>query len=756
MAMKTAQKSMLRSLLQCSASAIIISLGVDAAHAAYPDLILSNNPVAYYRLEEIAGSTAFDATSNHFDATYIVNAGYPQLGLPGITTNSVLFQNVPATGSILIPYRPELSPTNSDGQTGAPFSAECWVQATSTPSDYAVPLSMFGAYELNPPYVNASGWNFYQSAPSAGNTFWVFNLKNGAFLTASPAITLLRWYHLAATFDGSNAVFYVNGVSNVSAGGINSYLANHNADGQIGAGVTTGFQPFSGGVDEVAFYTNLLSPAQILAHYQLGTNSFRAVPTPPGILTQPVSRTNFSGTVATFNVIAGGTAPLAYQWKRGGSPITGATNSAYSLTATYPADDGATFSVTITNSVGSTNSDVVTLTVLTNLNIIHNPFGPITRNIGSKAAFRVVANGAIPITYQWFKGTQPIAGATKDTLWVNNVQLADATNYYVHVTGPFTAADSATAALVVQTRPVTVPVAGYARIVVADDPVAYWRLDETNGSVTAVDAVGSFDGQYQANAGTLVYGAASGIPHETNAAISISGGSVVTIPYALELNPVTGPWSFEAWIRPASLDPGHFRTPFSSMWNSDFGGHLFGWNIYQHVAGVWTLNAYNGGPGGSFTSDFVHNPINTNTWYHMVIADDLTFIRYYVNGVLVVTINRNNFGFVANGLNGDVTVAGAPTVLGQRSDNAFDPFDGYIDEAAAYNYALTLAQAQNHFFNTARLTVVKSGNNVVLSWPVGTLQSAPIVSGTYTNVPGATSPYTNGISGSQKYFRLQL
>ena len=32
------------------------------------------------------------------------------------------------------------------------------------------------------------------------------------------------------------------------------------------------------------------------------------------------------------------------------------------------------------------------MTVLTNLNILHDPYGPITRNTGSKAAFRVAAN----------------------------------------------------------------------------------------------------------------------------------------------------------------------------------------------------------------------------------------------------------------------------------------------------------------------------------------------------------------------------
>lgn len=47
-------------------------------------------------------------------------------------------------------------------------------------------------------------------------------------------------------------------------------------------------------------------------------------------------------------------------------------------------------------------------------------------------------------------------------------------------------------------------------------------------------------------------------------------------------------------------------------------------------------------------------------------------------------------------------------------------------------------------------------NAVVLSWsdPTFTLQSAPAVSGPFSNVQGATSPYTNILSGTQRFFRL--
>ncbi len=56
------------------------------------------------------------------------------------------------------------------------------------------------------------------------------------------------------------------------------------------------------------------------------------------------------------------------------------------------------------------------------------------------------------------------------------------------------------------------------------------------------------------------------------------------------------------------------------------------------------------------------------------------------------------------------------------------------------------------------LTIIPSGTNVVLAWPTNpsgfVLQSAPDLSGTFTSLPAATSPYTNSIAGTQQFFRL--
>jgi hypothetical protein len=56
----------------------------------------------------------------------------------------------------------------------------------------------------------------------------------------------------------------------------------------------------------------------------------------------------------------------------------------------------------------------------------------------------------------------------------------------------------------------------------------------------------------------------------------------------------------------------------------------------------------------------------------------------------------------------------------------------------------------------ARLTIQPLGTNVLLNWTNAGfyLQAAPALTGAYTNVPGATSPYTNPIAGSKQFFRL--
>jgi acid phosphatase len=85
----------------------------------------------------------------------------------------------------------------------------------------------------------------------------------------------------------------------------------------------------------------------------------------PTITTQPASQTVTVGQTATFTVAATGTAPLSYQWRKNGIAISGATSSSYTTPATTSSDNGAQFTVAVSNSAGSATSNAATLTVTT-------------------------------------------------------------------------------------------------------------------------------------------------------------------------------------------------------------------------------------------------------------------------------------------------------------------------------------------------------------------------------------------------------
>ncbi|MCX8520331.1 MAG: DUF1566 domain-containing protein, partial [Rhodoferax sp.] len=63
------------------------------------------------------------------------------------------------------------------------------------------------------------------------------------------------------------------------------------------------------------------------------------------------------GQTATFTVVATGTQPLRYQWTRNDTAIPNATGSSYTTPATTVADNGAFFSVVVSNVAGTVKSD---------------------------------------------------------------------------------------------------------------------------------------------------------------------------------------------------------------------------------------------------------------------------------------------------------------------------------------------------------------------------------------------------------------
>ena len=125
--------------------------------------------------------------------------------------------------------------------------------------------------------------------------------------------------------------------------------------------------------------------------------------------------------------------------------------------------------------------------------------------------------------------------------------------------------------------------ASYSDTVQADNPIAYYRLAETDGT-TAADSSSSglYPGTYNVSGAYPLLGQ-PGI--DTNSiGLSAAQTASVTAGYYAELNP-QGPFSFEVWARPTSTPgSGVYRCPIGNFGGWGTGnGYGTGWYVYQAV-----------------------------------------------------------------------------------------------------------------------------------------------------------------------------
>lgn len=703
--------------------------------ASYAETVLADNPVVYYRLEDPADTytitNAVNPDAYQGDVIYDDFAAFPKFEQAGIDVRSAGFHvytpdgGTPQKSHIQVPYAPELNPEG-------PFTVELWARATSWATGVRCIAGNVSSY--------SDGWWFRQEAGTTPR--WIYVQNGGGIYMAGGNIAKNEWAHLVVTYDGTTVRFYGNGEQQWTSTGT---VPSINLGGPLclGGNPAINEEFFDGNIDEVAIYSSALTADQVRLHHEVGRANIALPPVPASVVQGPASTSAYAGRIATFAVNADGTSPLAYQWHRNDSPIGGATNDILSFTCAY-ADNGATYKVAVSNPYGSATSAPATLTVMTDLTVESQP-ASITRTAGSKAAFIAVSGGALPVTYQWYKAADPIPGATDQTLWLSSIQLADdQTTYSAKITNPWMSVETDPAVLTVVPRAVPVPVDGYARVVMADDPVAFWRLDEADASVTAVDAAGSFDGQYTLGPGAITYGVAPGIPQETNPAVAVTGKAHVQIPWALELNP-HGPFTVELWFQPASLNPGpDFRNVISSEGAGPNWNGPNGWLLYHMPDDTLSWVLFSRGWDGKWLGG--GGPVEAGTWYHAVLTYDGALFHTYLNGDSIAT--QAYPAFVPNG--------DGFTSLGFRFDGNGAGFEGAIDEVAFYRKALSPDQIRAHSSASVKLSIERSGDSIVLAWPFGTLQQADRIDGAFADLTTATSPWTVAIGGAAKYYRVRI
>ena len=242
-----------------------------------------------------------------------------------------------------------------------------------------------------------------------------------------------------------------------SAGTVATFTANAIGSAPLSCQWFKGATPLSDGGKTTGSATFALVLSNLLAsdagqYFVVITNTYGATTScvanlaiiDPAILTQPTSQSAIFGGSATFTVTAAGTG-MTYQWRRGGTPLTEATNAMLVLTNVSGALAG-NYDVVICGSHGCVTSSVVSLTV-TDPAIVSQPVSQ-TVLVGGNAAFTVGAVGT-GIGYQWRRQGSLIAGATDASLSLTNVTAIAAGNYDVLVCGSYGCVTSSVASFTV-------------------------------------------------------------------------------------------------------------------------------------------------------------------------------------------------------------------------------------------------------------------------------------------------------------------
>ncbi len=224
----------------------------------------------------------------------------------------------------------------------------------------------------------------------------------------------------------------------------------------------------------------------------LDTTSTSTTYTRPTISTQPASYTVSEDGSATFSVAATGTGTLSYQWYKDGVAISGATSATYTVSDADSADAGS-YSVVVTNAYGVTTSSSGTLTVTTvtgtTPTITTQPTS-LSVAVGSSASFTVAASGSGTLSYQWYKDTVAIQGATSATYSIASAATTDAGTYDCIVTNTVGSATSSAATLTVTTT------TGETTPTITTQPTAL-AVDLGSSATFSVAATGSGTLSYQ-------------------------------------------------------------------------------------------------------------------------------------------------------------------------------------------------------------------------------------------------------------------
>lgn len=320
------------------------------------------------------------------------------------------------------------------------------------------------------------------------------------------------------------------------------------------------------------------------------------------------------------------------------------------------------------------------------------PTGPVV--VGDTVTFSGDALGSSPLGYWWSKNGVPIPGQTAKSLTLANVTAADSGAYTLSVSNAFGTNVSAPAQLLVAWRPISGVVFGTG-------------LDASG----ALLADGLVDPHYKLTASADPF-------YPGPDALVISNGWPIAAGVWLLNGPNSkwiGPYAFQnQQLDPTQGDPDGYYTYQTSF-------NLAGYDLSQvQLVGGWAMDNYG--------ADIIVNGVSTGATNSAGFGSLTSFT--ITNGLVA---GSNTLAFTVYNLT-NATFTPNPTGL-------------RLDIKALQKLALP-----------PTLTITRTGSTISISWaPTQAgqkLQSASDLKGPWSDIAGASNPYTTTAAGTKLFFRI--
>ncbi|MEW8693502.1 MAG: LamG domain-containing protein, partial [Candidatus Thiodiazotropha endolucinida] len=242
----------------------------------------------------------------------------------------------------------------------------------------------------------------------------------------------------------------------------------------------------------------------------------------------------------------------------------------------------------------------------------------------------------------------------------------------------------------------------YSEVIIADNPIAYWKLDQTTGSV-AVDSIAANDATL---IGNPTRNNPSGVPYDDGASLLLNGlDQYIELPNTglLDLQSFT----FEAWLKRTTVQGScpalYVNLPAGAF--TDSRGVII--RLPGDVNCQSTPEMEWGEGFGEPESVWWYNNINDTDWHHAVVTFDYDAANppgtliFYIDGLASAELPTQSFW---SGISYENAAMGPPDdgvfigVEPDASNNLVNYLDGYLDEIAFYGYVLTPEQVEEHFY----------------------------------------------------------